>query len=120
MTIPKFIIPLLVVATLFGGYFLRTALTQPTTAMTVGAGKGQTLDCVVQGVKCKGTAGFFAARFEGVSGINGIETFAADHRVVFTYDPALITPERIREIAEAPVELENGEVIEVFQVQSMK
>ena len=120
MTVPKFMIPVLVIATLFGGYFLRNAFTQPTTNVTVGTGEGKTLTCVVDGVKCKGTATLFTSLYTDTAGINRIETFAADHRVVFSYDPAVITPERIRTIMETPILLDDGTSVQVFKCLTME
>ena len=120
MSIPKFVVPLLVIATLLGGYFLRTAFTQPTTNITVGTGEGTKLACVVDGVRCKGTAEFFTSLYQDTAGINRIETFAADHRVIFSYDPAIISPERIRSIMEAPILLDDGTSVQAFKCVSME
>ncbi|UCC45635.1 MAG: cation transporter [Candidatus Zixiibacteriota bacterium] len=120
MKIPKLIIPLLVIAALIGGYSLRAAFTQPTTNVTLGSSQGKQLECIVSGVKCKGTARYFTSLYEGVDGIGGIETFAADHRAIFTYDPSVITPEDIRRIMEAPIPLGEGDTAQVFECLSMK
>jgi len=120
MRLSKFIIPALVLATLLGGYFLRTAFTQPTTNVIAGTGGGTNLECVVDGVRCKGTAEFFTSLYKDTPGINRIETFAADHRVVFSYDPAIISPERIRTIMEAPILLEDGTSVQAFKCLSME
>jgi hypothetical protein len=119
MKIPKIVIPILVVGSLFGGYALRAAFTQPTTSVIVGNTTGAKLECVVDGVKCKGTANFFTSLFENVAGINGIETYASDHRVIFTYEPSLITPDQIRTIIDAPVPLQDGRIIQIFTCLSM-
>ena len=121
MKVSKYIVPALVIAALFGGYGLRAAFTQPTTNVTLGAaGEGAKLECVVDGVKCKGTAGFFTSLYKDVPGINGIETFATEQRAIFTYDPGVITPERIKEIMEAPVPLRDGRLVQVFTCLSME
>ena len=120
MKIPKFIIPVLVIAALISGHVLRAAFTQPTTNVTLGDGQGKRLDCIVNGVKCKGTARYFTSLYEGVDGVGGIETFAADHRAVFTYDPSVITPDDIRRIMEAPIPLGEGDTAQVFECLSME
>lgn len=121
MRIPKYIVPLLVLAALVGGYFLRTAFTQPTTNVVVGSGgEGMTLDCIVDGVRCKGTAEFFTSLYKNTPGIKRIETFASDHRAVFTFDPELITPMRIRSIMEAQILLEDGTTVQAFKCVSME
>jgi copper chaperone CopZ len=117
---PKTIIPLLVIASLAGGYFLRHAFTHPTTSVAFNASGASILTCEVEGLKCKGTAAFFTSLFENVPGINSIETFASEHRAVFTYDPASITPEKIQEIIEQPVPLRDGSEVQVFRCLSMK
>ncbi len=114
MKIPHFILPVLVVATLLGGYFLRTSFTQPTTSVSLGNGGGSTLTCTVDGLKCKGTAAFFTNLYQNQAGIQNIETFATEHRAVFTYDPQVITADRIRAIMEAPVLLNDGSFAQVF------
>ena len=120
MSVPKLIVPALVVAALFSGYVLRAAFTQPTTAITLGVSEGKRLECVVAGVKCKGTARLFTSLYEGVAGINRIETYAADRRVIFTYDPDVITPESIRAIMEAPILFTDGTSAQVFRCLSME
>jgi len=120
MRVSKYIIPVLVVAALFGGYGLRSAFTQPTTAVTAGDGEGSKLECIVDGVRCKGTAAFFTQLYEDVAGINGIETFATERRVIFTYDPSIIAPEQIKAVMEAPVPLRDGSMVQVFTCLSME
>ncbi|MEW6411267.1 MAG: hypothetical protein AB1483_02205 [Candidatus Zixiibacteriota bacterium] len=119
MKIPKIVVPILVVISLFGGYALKAAFTQPTTSTMPTNSGGSKLECIVDGVKCKGTASFFVSLFENVAGINGIETYATDHRVIFSYDPSVITPDEIRTIMEAPVPLQDGRVIRIFTCLSM-
>lgn len=120
MKIPKYIVPLLVVGALFGGYGLRAAFTQPTTNVMMGSSEGKKLECIVDGVKCKGTAAFFTKLYENVPGVNAIETFATEQRAIFTYDPDLVTPEQIKAIMEAPVPLSDGSMVQVFVCLSMR
>ena len=119
MKLPKILIPLLVIATLMGGYFLRNAFTQPTAVLTVGDGSGKMLEWIVDGVRCRGTSDFFISLFHGVDGINGITTYASEHKVVFTYDPDKITPQKIREIIEQDVLFNDGSRARVFTVMSL-
>ncbi len=120
MKISKYIVPVLVVAALFGGYGLRTAFTQPTTAVTTGDGGGSKLECTVDGVRCKGTAMFFTTLYDNVDGINGIETFATERLVIFSYDADVITPDEINAVMEAPVLLGDGSMVQVFTCLSME
>lgn len=119
MKLPKILIPILVIAALFGGYFLRNTFTQPTVVMTSGDGSGQRLEWIVDGVKCRGTSDFFISLFNGVEGINGITTYASEHKVVFAYDPDKITPAQIREIIEQDILFNDGSRARVFTVMSL-
>ncbi|MFZ5433367.1 MAG: hypothetical protein ACOZB3_06280 [Calditrichota bacterium] len=120
MKIATFIIPLLVVAALVSGYFLRTPLTQPTTEVTFTESGGARATYIVDGLKCKGTANFFTNLYKDVPGIAGITTFATEHRAIFTFDPKVITADSIRAIMEAPIRLRDGSSRQVFACQSMK
>jgi hypothetical protein len=120
MKIPRYILPLLVLAALFGGYVLRAAFTQPTTNISLGGTGDKTITCTVQGLKCKGTAAFFTRLYEGTPGIASIETYATEHRAVITYDPARITPDSIRRIMEAPISLRDGSAQQIFVCQSIE
>jgi hypothetical protein len=121
MKIPAFLIPVFVIIALFSGYFLRNAFTQPTTNISFQHSSGSAkLECVVDGVKCKGTANFFTKLYNNVPGVANIETFATEHKAIFTYDPAVISPDRIKEIMEAPIPLRDGTSRQVFQLVSME
>lgn len=120
MKVSVWIIPVLVVGSLYGGYLLRTTMTLPTTAVGSAQADGAKLECIVSGVKCKGTAAFFTSLYDGVAGIHAIETFATEHKAVFTYDPALITPEQIENFMEQPVRLNDGTTAQVFECLSQQ
>jgi hypothetical protein len=119
MKIPKLILPILVVFAIFGGYLLRAAFTKPTTNIEFQGNAVATLDCIVDGVRCKGTAGFFTSLYEQEPGIASIVTYASEYRAVFQYDPAITSPTRIREVMEAPVPLNDGTTQQVFECISM-
>lgn len=120
MKLPRYIIPILVVVTLFSGYYLRAAFTQPSTSVSFVQSEGKTVTCIVDGVKCKGTANFFTKLYSDVSGIISIETYAADHKAVITYDPASITPEDIKAVMEQQIPLRDGTQRQVFTCVSMR
>ena len=120
-------IPVLVIATMFGGYFLRHAFTQPTTSTVFeGSQSGgnqsgsKTLTCTVDGVKCKGTANFFTKLYTDVVGISALETVASEHKAVFTYNPDVISQEDIRAIMEKPIRLNDGSTKQIFTCLEMK
>lgn len=120
MNIPKYVIPLLVIIALFAGYSLRLAFTQPSTSVTFTGSEGVRLVCVVEGVKCQGTANFFTGLYRDVPGIQSVETFASEHKVVFTYDPSTISQEDIRRVMEQEIPLRDGSRRQVFRCLSMK
>ena len=119
MRIPKLSIPVLVIIALFGGFALRLLFTQPTTQALFAAEGRKSVVCTVDGLKCKGTANFFTNLYRSVPGIASIETYATEHKAVFTYDPALITPDSIRAVMEAPIPLRDGSSRQVFTCQSL-
>lgn len=120
MRIPKLILPLLVVVALFAGYFLRLVFTQPTTSVSFAATGSKTAVFVVDGLKCKGTAGFFTRLYQTTPGIASIETFATEHKAVITYDPEIISTDGIRAVMEAPIPLRDGSSRQVFRCMEMK
>lgn len=122
MKVPKIVVPVLVVVMLAGGYVLRHAFTQPTTstAFDSSAEAEATLVCVVEGLKCRGTAAFFTKLFENTTGIVSLETFASEHRAVFTYDPSVIDSDQIRAVIEQKVPLRDGTSSQVFRCISIE
>lgn len=120
MPIPKLVIPTAVIIALFGGYFLRTAFTQPTTMTSFEQTPGEKATFIVDGVKCKGTAAFFTSLYDSIPGIIGIETFASEHKAVFTFDPDRITRDSIRAIMEAPIPFDDGTTEQIFRCLSVE
>jgi hypothetical protein len=120
MKIPKLALPVLVVIALFGGFFLRSAFTQPSTSISTGATGTAAVECIVDGVKCKGTASLFTSHIQGVPGISTIETFAADHKVIMTYDPTIISPGEIRARINSPVVLDESTHVALFKCVSIE
>ena len=120
MNIPKIVIPILVAAALFSGYSLRSVFTQPTTSAVYQDVEGAKLVCKVEGLKCRSTANFFSKLFNDAPGIIAIETFAAEHEAVFTYDAKMISSADIREIMEQRIMLRDGSSRQVFRCLSMK
>jgi hypothetical protein len=120
MKLPRYIFPILIIAALFGGYFLRTAFTQPSTNINYSNETGATATFIVDGLKCKGTAAFFTTMYDSVPGIVGIKTFATEHKAVITYDPDKITKDSIKAIMETPVLFQDGTREQVFKCVSIK
>jgi hypothetical protein len=120
MQIPKLLIPLLVIAALVGGYFLRSAFTQPTTSITRASTTGAKATFIVDGVKCKGTATFFSSLYDSIPGVLGIETFATEHKAIFTYDPAIITTDSIRSVMEREIKFDDGTSAQLYKCLSIE
>ncbi len=120
MNVPRILLPALVIAFLMGGYFMRQAFTRPTTQVVFSGAGSARLECVVEGLKCKGTAKFFTRRFEGKPGIASLETFATEHLAVFTYDPEVTSPEQIKAIIEAEIPMKDGSRRQVFRCLEMR
>jgi hypothetical protein len=120
MAVSKYLLPALVVAALFGGYLLRAPMTQPTTETQFTAAGSETAECIVEGLKCKGTAEFFTRMFQRTPGIGSIRTYAAEHKAVIAYDPAVMDTAGLRAAMEAPVLLDDGSLRPVFRCLEMK
>ena len=120
MRIPRLLIPAIVIVSLFGGYFLRSAFTQPTTAVAYDQTSGVQATFIVDGVKCKGTAAFFTSLYDSIPGIIGIETFATEHKAIFTFDPGTISRDSIRAIMEAPIPFDDGTTEQIFKCLSVE
>lgn len=120
MQIPRLVIPILVVLSLLGGYSLRTVFTQPTTTVAFDKASGTTSTFIVEGLKCKGTAVFFSSLYDSIPGINGIETFATEHKAIIGYNPDIITGDSIRAIMEQQILFEDGSRAQVFKCLSIE
>lgn len=120
MKITPLLLPILVILALFGGYGLRAAFTQPTTTSVTGDVSGAKLTAIVDGLKCKGTANYFVSLYDSTAGIKAIETFASDHKAIFTYDPDAITPDSIKSIMEQVIKFEDGTEAQIYECLSME
>lgn len=126
MKLPAGFIPVAVLVFALLCVPLREVFVYPAASVTLGDSGSvdrasvRTVEMVVQGVKCKGTAEFFVKRYEGQDGILDMQAYAADHEVVVTYDASKIDADRIRAIGEAPVRLQSGEMRTFFVVEEMR
>lgn len=117
-SLPKYTVAILSVLALTGGYFLRTAFTQPTSTSSFSDQAGaETATFIVDGLTCKGTAMAFTALYKDVAGISGIETYATENKAVFSYNPKLITRQVIRAMMDTPVTLEDGSTSQLFKAR---
>ena len=77
-----------------------------------------TVEFEVSGLKCRGTANTFARQIQEVPGVVSFVAYSRTHTALVEYDPALTTPDAIREAFERPIEHE-GKTYEVFKMVSM-
>jgi hypothetical protein len=75
---------------------------------------------IVDGLRCRGTSDFFVKRLQPVPGLLSVGTFVQEHRAEIAYDPGTITVQRIREIIEEPIRLEDGRMVQPFKVQDVR
>jgi len=120
MNVSRWVLPILVITMLVGGYSLRTVFTKPTTSVVFSGEGSAKMVCKVDGVRCKGTAGFFTKLYQDVPGIASLETIAEEHLATFRYDPAVITPDSIKAIMEQEFKLRDGSVRKVFTLVEMR
>ena len=114
MRLPRIIIPLLVALTLVGGYSLRLVFTQPTLTKVFAEQPGEKAVFVVDGIRCWGTANFFTSLYEETPGVLSIQAYASERKAVFTFNPSIISRDRIRAIMEAPIPFNDGTTGQVF------
>lgn len=115
MKVPKITIPLLVIFFVVGGYAFQSVFLFPTTDIVFTAVGDSTVEFTVDGLRCRGTAGFFTNQFENTPGIESITTYAAEHKAVFVYDSGIITPDRIKSIFETEFRMEDGTFQSAFR-----
>ncbi len=115
MRLPRIIVPVLVALALVGGIGLRRAFTQPTLTQVFADQPGKRATFIVDGIRCWGTARFFASLYEDTPGVFAVQAYASECKAVFTFDPDLISRDRIRAIMEAPVPFNDGTTGVVFK-----
>jgi hypothetical protein len=126
MRLPGIIIPIVLVVFAALTVPLKAVFNSPSAQISVADGAEvdtqnlRRVDMVVTGVKCQGTANYFLSLFNDRDGIVEMSAYAADHRVVITYDPERISIDEMREIAEAPVLGRDGNHYELFKVEKVE
>jgi len=124
--VPLWAVPVPVIAVLLVGFSLNEPLTLPTAAASFypvdSLARPAVATCTVEGVKCRGTAGFFIRRVSAFAGVAQVKTYAGLRKVEITFDQARITPAALRDSIDAPVvHPTTGEHIPgVFQCTEMK
>ena len=120
MRLPRIIIPMLVAMALVGGYSLRIAFTQPTLTKVFADTPGEKATFVVDGIRCWGTARFFTSLYEDTPGVISIQAYASERKAVFTFNPGVISRDRIQAIMEAPIPFSDGTTSQVFKCISLR
>jgi len=77
------------------------------------------VEFTVDGVRCRGTSGFFAKKIGAVPGVVAVTTYARTNTAIVQYDPTLTNPDAIRLVYEAPDTIE-GEEYEVFHTRAVR
>ncbi len=115
MRLPRIFVPALVVLALVGGISLRRAFTQPTLTQVFADRAGKRATFTVDGLRCWGTARLFVALYEDTPGVFTIQAYASERKAVFTFDPEVISRDRIQAIMEAPIPFNDGTTGVVFK-----
>ncbi len=125
MRLPGIIIPISLVLFAVLTVPLKAVFNSPSAQITVGDGAEfdaenlRYLEMIVTGVKCQGTANYFLSLYNDLEGIVDITAYAADHKVVMTYDASKTSAEEIREIGEAPALGRDGKYYDFFKVEKI-
>jgi len=120
MRVPKLIIPALIVVFIVIGILIQPLFYFPTTEVAFGAQGDSTVEFVVDGLRCRGTAGFFTNLFNGVDGIESITTYATTNSAIFIYDSKKIDPDRIAMLFQKEFRMEDGSFHQFFSEVSRK
>ncbi len=80
-------------------------------------GRTATVDLIVRGVRCYGTANLLRHHIAKVPGVVSLVAYASKHRVVIEYDPILVSPHAIKRAIETPIVTRRGP-IPIFKVGS--
>jgi ferredoxin len=79
----------------------------------------KTVEFVVDGVRCRGTSGFFAEKIAEVPGVVSVTTYTRTNTAVVEYDPSLTGPGEIRAAYESP-DVIDGKVYQSFRTISLR
>jgi copper chaperone CopZ len=74
-----------------------------------------TVEFVVNGLKCRGTANMLARQIADLPGVVSLTAYARTHTALIEYDPSVTSPDEIRAAAVEPI-VHEGRVYEVFEV----
>lgn len=108
----------LVLATFLGVVLAANMWELPTQQHRFNEGSSVTgrVEMIVDGLRCRGTSNFFVNQLSEVPGIVSVDTYVQEHRAVIVFNPENISVDGIRQKIEAPVRLQNGQVVKPFTV----
>ena len=122
MILSKYIIPIIIIAVAFLTIPLKEAFNFPSAQLEsentirTDITPNSSVELIVQGVKCRGTANFFISRYNAIPGITNITAYASDKKVVIDFNDKIINLDKIKEIAEAPIQGQDGHPINFFKI----
>jgi hypothetical protein len=119
MAVPKPFIPFLVVTALVLGFQLRMVFTQPSYSVEFSSESNAAVECIVEGLTCRGMSQVFADRYRDKPGIASIECYASERKAVISYDSSQVTTKQIRETMEQAQWFPDGSIQQFFSCQSM-
>ncbi|MFH1148789.1 MAG: hypothetical protein V1736_13950 [Pseudomonadota bacterium] len=109
MKVPCLIVPVLIALLSAGGVFASKLFSVPSVVLNFEADKGRAAEpservsFLVDGIRCYHTARMAGLSLKGSPGIVRYAGYASDGRVEVTYNPKLITIDKIRRTMEGPV-----------------
>jgi len=118
MTMPRAIVPLLIVLLTVAGLGAARLIAIPSVELDFSDAEGDTaaptreVSLLVDGVKCVDTALQAGSTLESLPGMKRFVAYASHNRVEVIYDPSRVDVEEIREALEGPVfDEETGEFL---------
>jgi hypothetical protein len=116
MKVPKWIVPILVVALTAAGLGIAQLFAIPTIEVVIDSEympqNVAMVTLIIPGVRCADTARSAASSVEDIAGVIKFVAFASHNRVEITYDQHLTDPESLIEAIEGPVyNAESGEFL---------
>ena len=118
MKIPSTILAPLVAAFFLGAIFLGNSWKLPTMEQEFreAEGREEVVEMIVRNLTCRGKSNFFLKRLESVDGVISVSTYVQEQRASIKYDTSKTDPERIKHIIEKQVRLQDGSMVQPFQV----
>ena len=122
MTRRVWLVPAVITVLSISGLLGAGRISVPTLTFVYDDGfRGQTasVEFIVQGVRCYGTAKLLRKHIETVPGIISMIAYGGRHKITVEYDPARTSPKHILDSIERPIITSDGPM-EWFRVKSSK